>query len=348
MSFEEVKVTNISTHLLKGLAASLLLHLLLFEALTTSTRAVPDSKIFEVDFVTAPAAIPPVKPVAAKPEQPLERPERQIISPPEAGLNKPPKDTPFRSDVDSSTEIEQIRRGDGLEAGPVLGPDGKQSPAKSSKAAAESVKKAPLQKTETPSKQLDLSPDYQMLTRLSETGEQKKPQAPVTAAPEPEPFSRSPGSGARFIGFHGTTDYIPGIRDGDLTMLNAKADKYAVFVRRVATQVFQQLKQDGWKRLRPEDIHDVREYAVVRARLSKQGDLLTVDLLEQSQSGRFDNTLFEAVQAAARDPHPPPGALAADGTYSFIFMAKCWSRSYADPRRGLGEQRWLLLSTGLE
>ncbi|MFN8642551.1 MAG: hypothetical protein U0802_13190 [Candidatus Binatia bacterium] len=37
----------------------------------------------------------------------------------------------------------------------------------------------------------------------------------------------------------GTLDYLPDVREGDITLLNTKAEMFAPFVRRVAVRVFQ-------------------------------------------------------------------------------------------------------------
>src|SRR5690606_20546577 len=67
-------------------------------------------------------------------------------------------------------------------------------------------------------------------------------------------FSRPAGSGARFIGASGAPDHLPSLPDGDITLLNTKANQFAVFVRRVATQVFGELRLTGWESLLASDI----------------------------------------------------------------------------------------------
>ena len=53
------------------------------------------------------------------------------------------------------------------------------------------------------------------------------------------------GTGAKFFGNSGSTDYLPNLPDGDITLLNTKADHFAVFVRRVAARVFAALRSSG-------------------------------------------------------------------------------------------------------
>lgn len=349
--------------LLLGFLLSLLLHAALV-ALLLSRGALPEKmRVFDVDLIVEPPQ--PLRRDAPPPAFPATR---QIVTPPEAGRNQAPKDkdTRFLSDVDSAAPVEQIRRGDDPQAGPLPG-SGAGSPRTSARrdAAAREAAAAPRpaggrQRAASPSKAqetaiakpLDLTPDYTELSRLGAAARAARPQAAnggTLNLAEPEPFSRAPGAGARIIGFNGMSDHLPGVRDGDITMLNAKADKFAVFVRRVATQVFNQLKQQGWGSLQARDIQLIRDYATVRACLSPQGKLLTVELLGGSASPRFDDILQRSVRDGARDPHPPAAARADDGNFYFIFMAKSWVRAYSDPRSGgFGEQRWLLLKTGLE
>ncbi|RMG43853.1 MAG: energy transducer TonB, partial [Candidatus Dadabacteria bacterium] len=162
-------------------------------------------------------------------------------------------------------------------------------------------------------------------------------------------FSRPSGSGARFLGLSGSPDYLPSLPDGDLTLLNTKASRFAVFVRRVATQVFSELRQSGWERLSAGDIMSMQGFSTVRAVISKDGKLLRIEPLESSGSSRFDSVLFEAAKRGAADPHPPAAAAASDGNIHFIFKARSWVRIYSDPRTGArNERRWLLLATGLE
>jgi len=362
MSPAQQRIANIDAELLLAFVMSLLLHAALFVVLTRRPSLPASLPIFDVDLVVQPRPAPPALPVS-----------RQIVTPPDAGRGKQPAaEPPFTSDVASAAEVEQIRRGDGLDAGPRPGsgpsaggraasapaapparPSSAERPAPPAAAPRKAAGGRPAEpETGLIAKQLDLSPDYKLLSRLGTEGKHASPPSAAAArgsAPEPEPFSRTPGSGARIIGFNGMSDHLPGIRDGDITLLNAKADKFGVFVRRVAPQVFNLLKQQGWETLQARDIQSIRDFTTVRACLSPQGKLLTVELLAGSASTRFDNMVQQSVRNGARDPHPPAAARAADGNFYFIFMAKSWVRAYSDPRGGgFGEQRWLLLKTGLE
>jgi TonB family protein len=162
-------------------------------------------------------------------------------------------------------------------------------------------------------------------------------------------FSRPPGSGAAFVGSGGLSDYLPNLPDGDITLLNAKANQYAGFVRRVAIQVFTELRSRGWDDLTASEVRRISDFTTVEAVLSRSGKLLSVNVQRGSGSQPFDGVLLEAAQAGARDPNPPPGAVADDGLIHFIFKARSWTSTAANPRSGaLRERRWLLLATGLE
>lgn len=143
----------------------------------------------------------------------------------------------------------------------------------------------------------------------------------------------------------GTSDFLLNIPEGDITLLNAKADHFAVFVRRVALQVFGSLKRQSWQQLPFQEATKVRDFVIVHVVMSLTGKFLSADIGESSGSVAFDRMLFSATEEGAWDQHPPPGAEALDGNIHFIFQAKIWSQ--ASPN-GYGEQRWLLLGTGLQ
>jgi TonB family protein len=131
--------------------------------------------------------------------------------------------------------------------------------------------------------------------------------------------------------------------------LNAKASVHAVFVRRVAIQVFSNLRASGWEQLRASDVQAMTEETTVRAVLSPTGRLLRASLERSSGSPRFDEVLEAAVRRGARDPNPPKAAALKDGNIHFVFKARSWVMTGSDPRTGaLRERRWLVLGTGLE
>ncbi len=156
------------------------------------------------------------------------------------------------------------------------------------------------------------------------------------------PFQRlsQPGGLSRY----GSSAHLPNIPDGQITLLNAKADRHAVFVRRVALQVFGKLKQLGWTNLSGGEINRIHGFAVVEAIMSPQGKLLGATVQDSSGLRKFDSTMLEAGEHGTWDQNPPESAKAADGNIHFIFKAKSWSIRYGDTGR---EKRWLLMATGL-
>jgi hypothetical protein len=205
-------------------------------------------------------------------------------------------------------------------------------------------------------KKLDLSPALNSLRLASaNTDSTEKPKASIQKdlsgwrSPSVAPFSRPVGSNALFHGRLGQSDYLPGIKDGDVTLLNAKADKYAVFVRRVALRVFESIKSKGWQYLSASDIRGIADYGTIRAVITPKGALKKVIIESPSGSTKFDVMLNQAVTSSTSDPHPPADAAAADGNIHFIFMARTWSEMYQSARNpGIGERRWLILKAGLD
>ncbi len=352
--------SELNDYLNKGLLLSLALHLLFLYNLKDAPKIPVPKPAIMIDSIIAPEM--------------LKQIEKQIVSPSDIKTSPPPENTRNVSDHDSAVEREQIRRGDHPEAGPAVGPKQSASapqPAQQAKPAQvaasqpKPVAEKPLkQKTmaepqdfkefekeapaNSPPKKLNLKTDYALMQDLSKAPA-KKNQTTSSSASDPQPFSRSTGSGAMVKGYNGTIDFLPGVQDGDITMLNAKADKFAVFVRRVALRVFTLLKQYSWEFMRAEDFQDLRSDSYIVAVLDAKGKFINAELRSSSGNQQFDNLLNRSVAGGTSDPNPPPAAKAADGTYRFIFLARSWSQSAPQAGgRGYGERRWLLLKTGLE
>jgi hypothetical protein len=157
---------------------------------------------------------------------------------------------------------------------------------------------------------------------------------------EYRPFTRN-ATQARI----GSPDLLPNVRDGEITLLNAKADVYAVFVRRVALKVFTELRHKSWSDLSYQMARSTSKFSTVRATMSPEGKLLRVQLIDSSGNSQFDQLLNQSATSGTWDQNPPIGARAADGQIHFIFKSKTWAERYGD--RSI-ERRWLLLATGLE
>ncbi len=326
-----------------GLAASLLLHmaLLLFltDAMLPKQKSAP--KVFEVSFAP-PFPRKTSQSQSAKPQIVTEPKNAPVVT-----ENQPAR---YLAEKNRVAPKEQIKRGDGPDAGPSVGKSSGTPPVRQG-----SQRTPPKENTSNPKRISSLKLSNSELAReFGEVAEPKtsKPARELLESPSPlngyQAFSRPTGSGARFLGQAGSSDFLPNLPDGDITLLNTKASRYAVFVRRVATRVFSKLRASGWESLAQSDIRSIQQFSTVEAVLSPDGKLLSARISGPSGSRNFDAVLLSATNGGAADPHPPPGARAADGNIHFIFKARSWSRvGPSRGGRGIAEQRWLLLSTGL-
>lgn len=178
---------------------------------------------------------------------------------------------------------------------------------------------------------------------------------------EKEPSSAEAQSNARLdaalgsamggsLGGAGSADAITGIQDGKVTLLNTKADKYAVFVRRVAYRVFNSLREMGWQSLAATHIRAIRQPVIVVAELSPDGAFVNSRIQQPSGSNQFDRLVEAAVRRSVSDPNPPKGAAAADGQIRFLFQSRSTVSigMSAGPQSMPSERRWLELGTGLD
>ncbi len=268
------------------------------------------------------------------PEQPLFLPE-QIVSQPESPEEAPLKETNLRSERDSRATVEQIRRGDSL-AKP--GEQAEQAPREQPTLRLnEQLLEKHFGNTEE-NKEQSLQGDT--ATMLSEKGGSKPDASRMEQLASYKPFS----GGDLFSSQYGSSDYLPNIPDGDVTLLNTKADRYAVFVRRVALQVFGALRREVWQAVPGSEMRKISDFALVEATLTADGKLLRVKLLESSGSPQYDRVLTRAAQEGSWDQNPPTGATGDDGHIHFVFKSRAWVRGGGHP--GM-EQRWMLLGTGL-
>lgn len=339
-----------------GIPFSLLIHaVLLAFILTSNAPHPPQASVIEITLVPSAAA------------------KKEIVSPPVQKSEKPPENTNRLSDVDSQAVREQVKRGNdgGVPGAPAKSqPEQPQQPKKEAPPHPQQPSQQPAKPPQKPkAEKSDTEPDPHPSKAEHHITNLKLDDAtlamkfgasrPESASPkssaskfnpaEYQAFSRPPGSGAAFLGSAGISDHLPNLPDGDITMLNAKANIYASFVRRVAVQVFTQLRSQGWEKLSRQQIQQLQDFTTIEAVLSKKGDLLGVRVMSGSGSSSFDGVVKASVSAGAGDPNPPPGAEASDGLIHFIFKARSWSQIAPNHRTGIpAEQRWLLLATGLE
>ncbi len=374
--------SNGNRYILYGVAVSCLFHLAFIITLSRLPPTKPDPQ--ELAPIMVDMSLEPLRAMAPKasPES-----KQQIVSETQQKEeSQAPDNAKFLSDKNIITEHEQIKRGDGLDAGlPGIGQGATQQPQPLAmqmdkpatkvssqqpkldsrpKQPAGTKQKQPSASETEPSenklKYLSLDPNtIQEKFSPSEPSKTDSKLSPDIISGQPldtptklssyRPFSRPFGTGARFLGKSGNSDYLPDLPDGDITLLNAKADQFAVFVRRVATRVFGELRSSGWERLGPQDIASITTDCTVIAKISPKGDLLSLRIDDSSGSGRFDRVLYDSVRKAAHDPNPPSAAARPDGNIYFIFKAKSWVDFMGGGRNGAPvERRWLLLATGLE
>lgn len=343
-----------------GIAVSIAIHLIFFAIVAVSKPQYLDvSKAIDVSF---------------EPRPPQSAPKKQIVSPPPETAQKPPLNTDRLSDVDATAIKEQIQRGtNGGAPGPqTQHPPGEQAspqqpapqqPPQKEPQPQKVAPKPPVQKEQTQKqpqqpqnksehalKELKLD-DATLALRFGSNSKTAAPTQRNAAADLSNyaAFSRPPGSGAAFLGTAGMSDHLPNLPDGDITLLNAKANTYAGFVRRVAVQVFTQLRTQGWEQLNIREVRAIDGYTTIEAILSPDGKFIKLQQIQPSGSRAFDSVVQLAVSAGARDPNPPEGARASDGMIHFIFKAKSWAAMGVNNRSGGPvEHRWLLLATGLE
>jgi len=314
--------------ILSALIFSLLLHavfLLVSSVLHEPKQQPPIEKLIEVSL--RPETLRPETPIQAK--QPVPIPSTQIISPPDLPENPIPVESRFKSDKNFKTEKQQVKRGDG---------QAKSLP----KTESAPTRKDPV---EVQTKVLD---PKSIDLKLSETAVRDlaaKPQAPgkLKSLATYRPFTGNQTEDL-FRAAPGTPDFLPGIPDGEMTLLNAKADRFAPFVRRVAGQVFGLVRKFQWHSIPGSEVRRIGNFVTIEAVMSPSGKLLSIKLLEASGSPSFDRLISKSVQEGVNDQNPPSGARAEDGNIHFVFQSRCWSRPGGG---GNVESRWLLLATGL-
>lgn len=118
----------------------------------------------------------------------------------------------------------------------------------------------------------------------------------------------------------GDNNYLPGLKEGDVTLLNTKSFVYAGFVRRVAYRIFDRFIFDVRNSdITAEDINNVEGHAYVEADMNPEGKLVAVRLLKSSGSPEWDHLAIEACKRATWDANPPKGAEGKDGLIHFVF-----------------------------
>jgi hypothetical protein len=349
-----------------ALVLSVLLHGLVLSLMPLAGRArieIPTPRFVDVDLVQlpkAPAAAPAAAPpgAAAVPAPPVPVPERQIVSPPDEGEEKPPENPRLLSDRDNTVKDEMVRRGE-----PAAGSrEAKSAPARKAPPQEQSVQAAPKPPPERAGADVNArasSPKAAALPKLDQLLAQPgdlvreglaEPGELGAAAPEQHASSQrtdllghgDPWGSAGLRG--GTRDFLPAVREGDVTLLNTKAEQFAPFVRRVAMRVFENFVI-GLRRSY-DDGRATEEFATVEAVMDKRGNLFPLHTRYSSLSAALatDRNLQAAVRDGFFDRNPPPGAESNDGNIHFVFNTRVVL--VVDPN-GRRVPAWALLGAGL-
>jgi TonB family protein len=109
---------------------------------------------------------------------------------------------------------------------------------------------------------------------------------------------------------------LAGVADGEATMLNTRAYRYAEFYRRVGEAI-----RTEWDPNRAWDERDPGEViygrldrrVVVEIALDEEGRLVEVKVARSSGLDFFDRETIRAISAAAPFPNPPRGLVGPDG-----------------------------------
>jgi hypothetical protein len=133
----------------------------------------------------------------------------------------------------------------------------------------------------------------------------------------------------------GSLDFLPSVREGDITMLNTKAEQFAPFVRRVAVRVFENFRILLRRSIDARSAESVEEYATIEAIMDKQGRLVSIQPKDRSTNAALatDRNLQAATHEGFFDRNPPPGAEGSDGNIHFVFDAHVGLLT--DPGRGV-------------
>jgi hypothetical protein len=364
-----------------ALVLSVLLHGLLLTLLPLWRHAqlqIPVPALVDVDLVNLPKPAAPAHPprAASAPAQAAPAPPppaiplpKQIVAMPEQGEEKEPENARFLSDRDNTVKEETVRHGEPLagnpDAKPAAPPEqkAKAEPRAEAKPEAKAEAKAkprpmppaPHPATEHKTQLAALPKLDQLLPQpgdfarggggtLSEPEPRAPPPVQEAAAPRGQDLLRF-GDPWRTGGTRGATmDALPSIREGDITLLNTKAEKFAPFVRRVAVRVFQNflimVGRTSGEGGAPE------EYAAVEAVMDHEGNLLKLVPQDRSISAALatDRSLQEAIREGFFDRNPPPGAEGADGYIHFAFQARVVLMLEPSGRRVPG---YVFMATGL-
>lgn len=290
-----------------------------------------------------------------KPEpQPREQLPEQIVSPPDQNNDEVPEKTRLLSDRNSSTKEQTVAVGTPLPSPPQKEKNTAKEKTEVQKPPVQLAVKTPTLPTTKPPVEKQTEKALSEATTLRNPA----PGNPDAPARVPQLFARpddllaqgwlsdegsdqekkaerQPPQGRDIIalapppresllslpGPVGTPDFLPDIRQGNLTFLNTKAHRFAPFVRRVALRVFQHLIIHQRKQLQLDDVVAARDMVTIEAKLDLQGNLKGLIIQTRSGSYSVDEALLKACERGAWDENPPTEAKAEDGYIHFIFRS---------------------------
>jgi outer membrane biosynthesis protein TonB len=358
--------TDRPASLLPPFALSILAHLLLALLFVAASLHAPQpaSAPFQVELLQpeeaararAQARSHHAQPAPAQPEKPVPVPKTQIVSPPDS-----PKDTPDKahllSDRDSRAVEEMIKRGE--PAPPAKPPTSKPDNAKQAAtdqpatkargdasgtehatalAKADTQSRASTANTAPPVGLSDLFVRPSELARdpalaKGDSGESDKTaeggKRDLASLPRPDLWA-DPGP-------RGSPDYLPNVRQGDITLLNTKADRFAPFVRRVGLRVFQSFTMEFKQEIHAGTVPEGRENVEIEAVMTRDGKRADVFLRQHDGNLSADRTLLGTLtDQIFFDENPPTEAVAADGRIHFIFALDAQVFYQGGGRRGGG------------
>ncbi len=352
--------------LILALLLSILVHALfaLFVIVTSLRTAGSASSPFSVELLEpeeAPkryAAVPPPQNPATAPQPPepaVERPQNQIVAPPDSPEEKSEQARLF-SDRDSKALEEMVKRGE--PAPPAKPPDAvakeekKKAPGPDraehkARGAAEGEKRgadaqlAARDKARPSERAAPLPGLSDLFVKPSELAKDSalRKGSSGDAADAEDASGRTSAAIRRpelwaDPGQRGTPDYLPDVRQGNFTLLNTKADRFAPFVRRVGLRVFQTFSMDFKQMIFAGQVPQGRENIEVEAIMSRDGKRIEVFLKGRNGNLSTDRVLLGTLRDQIFfDDNPPPNAVAEDGRIHFVFAldARVW---YAHDDRG--------------
>ena len=293
---------------------------------------------------------PPEQPPKQEPERKIPLPE-QIVQPPDAGKNEVPPDTRFKSDQDTRVEKEQVKRGEPKpgESKPEVKPAAKPAPPKPpAPPQPQPARNAPPGREPQPrvAKLPSLDRLLPNAVRLAQEGYGQPPEVVQDASEQRPQRQLTAGKDGLFIptGPVGTLDYLPDVREGDITLLNTKAEVFAPFVRRVAVRVFQNFWISLKKDLTSAPL-TAEEQIEAEAVMDARGEMIGFTITSRSSRIALgsDRRLQQACNVGFFDRNPPPGARWDDGNIHFLFATAIQSASSQQ-----GAAFWVQLAAGLK